>query len=391
MTLTDTAIKNAKPKDRAYKLMDEKGLYMIVNPNGSRWWRLKYHFEKKEKLLAFGTYPEVSLAKARERRAKAREQIADGIDPSIAKKEAKHAQLVAAGNSFQAVALEYIDVKKEWSEDYAFDVRRRFELDVFPKIGAKPIHEIKPGDVLQAVKRIEGRGATETSHRVLALCGQVFKYAMATGKADRDPTTGLQKALQRHKSEPMRSVGIKDLPGLLRAIETYDGDTQTRLGLRLLALTFVRTIELRGAEWSEIDFDNAIWVVPAKRMKMKTEHVVPLAPQALETMRELRELTGRWPLLFPGRDPRKPISENTLLFAIYRMGYHSRMTSHGFRSLASTVLNESGLFRPDVIERQLAHCERNGVRGAYNKAEYLPERRTMMAWWSDYLDRSRIG
>jgi integrase len=391
MPLSDTAVRNAKPKDRPYKLADEKGLYLIVTPSGGKWWRLKYYFDNKEKLLALGTYPEVSLAKARDRRAKAREELAANNDPSKLKREGKQARALASASGFKSIALEYFKVRSEWTEGYADSVLRRFENDVFPEIGTMPVRDIRPSDVLRAVKRLEARGATELSRRVLQLCSQVFKYAIVTDRLAHDPSIGLEQALQKHKGQSIRAIKPKDLPELLRAIEAYRGEPQTKLGLRLLALTFVRTVELRGAEWSEFDTHNALWVVPAARMKMKTEHLVPLTPQALKTLEELRELNGHRTLVFPGRDPRKPISENTLLYALYRMGFHSRMTGHGFRSVASTILNESGLFRPDVIERQLAHCERNAVRGAYNRAEYLPERRAMMAWWADHLDELRHG
>ncbi len=340
-------------------------------------------------LLALGTYPEVSLAKARGRRSVAREQLAEGNDPGQLKREEKRAKALARASDFKSIALEYFKMRNEWTEVYAHSVLRRFENDIFPEIGNKPVRDIKASDVLRAVKRLENRGATELSRRVLQLCSQVFRFAIATDRLTHDPAAGLGQALQKHQGQSMRAVKPKDLPDLLRAIENYQGEPQTRLGLRLLALTFVRTSELRGAEWAEIDFANAIWAVPAERMKMKTEHLVPLAPQALNTFEELHVLNGHRSLVLPGRNPRKPISENTLLYGLYRMGFHSRMTGHGFRALASTVLNESGLFRPDVIERQLAHCERNAVRGAYNRAEYLPERRAMMAWWADHLDNLR--
>jgi integrase len=390
MKLSDVKIKSAKPKDKLYKLSDGEGLFLIVSPaekpsRGKRWsWRY-WDADGKERTLSLGTYPDVSLAMARERRDTARKQLKEGKDPNAVKREAKQEKVLASANGFETVALEYFKVRSDWTPKYSESVRRRFELDVFPEIGAKPVKEIKPADVLRAVKRLEARGATELSHRVLQLCVQVFKFAIASGRLEINPADSIGLALKKHKGQSIRAVKPKDLPELLRAIEGYEGEPQTKLGLRLLALTFVRTGELRGAEWSEIDWKAAIWAVPAERMKMKTEHLVPLAPQAIRTLEELRELNGHRELIFPGQDPRKPISENTLLYALYRLGYHSRMTGHGFRSVASTVLNESGLFRGDVIERQLAHCERNAVRGAYNRAEYLPERQQMMLWWANYL------
>jgi integrase len=271
-------------------------------------------------------------------------------------------------------------------------VNRHLENNIFPLLGKRPIGEIQAPELLQALRRIEARGSYDLAHRVLQVCGQVFRYGIATGRCSRNLSTDLRGALTPHKMEHQAAVRPEELPELLRAIAKYDetGDKQTRLALQLLAQTFVRTNELIGSEWIEFDLDNAIWIIPAQRMKMKAEHVVPLSRQGLMMLRELKEISSGSRFVFPGRNRNKPISNNTMLFALYRLGYKGKMTGHGFRSVASTILNETG-FNPDVIERQLAHCERNEVRGAYNRAEYLPERKRMMQHWSDYLDRLAGG
>jgi integrase len=275
---------------------------------------------------------------------------------------------------------------------HADDVLRRLEKNLFPHLGRRPIAEISAPELLACVRKIEARGAYDLAHRVLQVCSQVFRYGIATGRCTRDIAVDLRGALTPHKTKHQAAVRPEELPELLRAIAGYDekGDKQTRLALQLLALTFVRTNELIGAEWTEFDLDAGLWIVPAVRMKMKTEHVVPLSSQAKAVLEELRELAGISRFVFPGRNRDKPISNNTMLFALYRLGYKGKMTGHGFRAVASTILNETG-FRPDVIERQLAHCERDEVRGAYNRAEYLQERQKLMQQWADYLDAARTG
>ncbi len=405
MSLTDAEIRNTKPSDKVQYLFDSAGLYLQVNPNGSRWWRFKYRYEGKPKLLSLGVYPLVGLKDARAAHAKARKLIADGIDPSEkrkleeAAKKQKHeiARRIAEGipleNSFQSVALEWYGKRsRTWVQHHADDVKRRLEVNAFPFIGTRPIAEIEPPELLATIREIELRGAFDLAHRVLGVCGQVFRYGVATGRCKSDPTRDLKGALTPHKQKNQNAIRPEQLPELLRAIASYDsiGDMQTRLALQLLARTFVRTNELIGAEWVEFDFDNAIWAIPASRMKMKTEHLVPLAKQSLETLGQLKIISGDSRYVFPGRNPEKPISNNTMLFALYRLGYKGKMTGHGFRAVASTILNETG-FNPDVIERQLAHCERNEVRGAYNRAEYLMERKKMMQQWSDYLTSIEAG
>lgn len=393
MPLTDRAIKNAKPDKTSRRLFDGGGLYLEIAPAGGRWWRLKYRFGGKEKRLSLGVYPDVSLADARGRREAARKLLAAKIDPGEQRKEDRRVAAALEASSFEHVAREwYAKQAHIWVPGHARDVLRRLEGNLFPEIGLAPIGEIAAPTLLAAVRKIEARGAHDLAHRVLQVASQVFRYAVATGHCERDPAPDLRGALTPHKGKHQAAVPLEEFPALLRAIDSYGdlGDMMTGCALRLLMLTFVRTNELIGAEWSEIDEAGATWIVTARRMKMKTEHVVPLSRQALETLRQVRAIGGGSRYVFPGRNPDKPISNNTMLFALYRLGYKGKMTGHGFRAIASTVLNESG-FRPDVIERQLAHCERDEVRGSYNRAEYLPERTAMMQQWADMIDALAQG
>lgn len=387
--LSTVECKNATSEGRAIrKLHDGGGLYLWVYQDGSKFWRLRYWIDGKEKSLSFGAFPEVSLKDARTKRDNERRKIEQNLDPSAEKKAAKIKSKLAAVNSFEAVALEWYNKRAHtWVEHHARDVKRRLESNIFPEIGRRPIAEIEAPELLAAVQKIENRGAHDLAHRVLQVCGQVFRYGIATGKCSRDVARDLRGALTPHVAKHQAAIHPDQLPELLRAIDGYDqlGDLQTKLALQLLAITFVRTNELIGAEWAEFDLDNRVWVIPAQRMKMKTEHVVPLAKQALEILEQLKPLSGGSRYILPGRNPDKPISNNTLLFALYRLGYKGKMTGHGMRAVASTALNEMG-FRADVIERQLAHCERNEVRGAYNRAEYIKDRTAMMQHWADYLD-----
>ena len=393
MPLTDRAIRNAKPKAKIYKLADSGGLYIEVAPSGGKWWRFKYRFGGKQKRFSVGVYPDVPLATARKRRDAARELVADGIDPGAKRKADKREAAGRAANSFEAVAREWYDKQAHtWVATHATDVLRRLEGNLFPEIGERPIVELEAPDLLAAVQKIEQRGARDLAHRVLQVAGQVLRYGIATGRCKRDLSADLKGALAPHKAKHQAAVTAEDLPELLRAIDGYGelGDKLTGYALRLLALTFVRTGELIGAQWQEIGLEQAVWIIPAARMKMKTEHVVPLSRQAVTILRELQAIGGGSRYVFPGRNPDKPISNNTMLFALYRLGYKGKMTGHGFRAVASTILNEKGL-RADVIERQLAHCERNDIRGAYNRAEYLSERRKMMQQWADMLDALAKG
>lgn len=375
------------------KLHDGDGLYLWVYLDGRKYWRMRYWQAGKEKSLSVGVYPKVSLSDARKKRDDLRKQLQADLDPSAERKATNLRKKLANVNSFEAVAREWYSKQLHtWVEHHAVDVKHRLESNIFPTLGKRPIDQIDALELLEAIRKIEARGAYDLAHRVLQVCGQVFRYGIATGRCTRNLSTDLRGALTPHVKKHQSAVRPEELPDLLRAIAKYDetGDKQTRLALQLLAQTFVRTNELIGAEWTEFDLDNALWIIPAGRMKMKTEHVVPLARQALAILAELKEISGGSRFVFPGRHRSKPISNNTMLFALYRLGYKGKMTGHGFRAVASTILNETG-FIPDVIERQLAHCERNEVRGAYNRAEYLTERKRMMQHWADYLEGLTAG
>jgi integrase len=389
MPLTDTVIRNAKPTGKPRRLFDGGGLYLELSPAGGKWWRLKYRFGGKEKRLSLGTYPETSLKRARERRDEAREQLAAGIDPSQHRKARNAAKADRAANSFEIVAREWFaKFGPTWVPSHGEKIIRRLEKDVFPWIGGRPIAEVTAPELLALLRRIESRGAIETAHRAMQNCGQVFRYAMATGRAERDPSADLRGALTPVREKHHASItDPKAIGELLRAIEGYRGSQVTKCALRLAPLVFVRPGELRKAEWTEFDLDAAEWRIPATRMKMREQHIVPLSIQAVAILRELHGLTGSSRYVFPGaRTNGRPMSENAVLAALRRLGYSKdEMTGHGFRSMASTLLNEQGWHR-DAIERQLAHAERNAIRAAYNFAEHLPERRRMMQAWANYLD-----
>jgi integrase len=393
MPLTDTTIRNAKPKDKQYKLSDEKGLYLLVKKAG-KYFRLNYRFAGKRKTLAIGVYPDVTLAEARKKRDEARELLKDSVDPSQHKKEAKNALEELAGNSLEAIAREWFEKKRPaWAERHASTVIRRLELNIFPWIGNRPIKLITAPELLAVLRRIESRGAIETAHRIKQVCGQIFRYAIATGRAERDPSADLRGALTSTKPKSMAAItDPKKIGGLLRAIDGYDGHIITKCALRLAPLVFVRPGELRHAEWSEIDLDNADWKIPAHKMKMKRPHIVPLSKQAIDVFKMIRPITGDGRYVFPSlRSTVRPMSNNTVLAALRRMGYSKEeMTGHGFRAMASTILHEQG-WPDDVVERQLAHAEGNKVKAAYNHARHLPERRKMMQAWADYLDALKGG
>jgi integrase len=394
MPLNDLIIRNAKPLAKAYKLSDEKGLFLLVHPNGSRYWRFKYYFGGKEKLLALGVYPEVKLIEARERRDQARKLLDNHIDPSAAKKLSKQTIFLAAENSFQAIACEWhLKFLATWTEDHAKRIITRLENDIFPWLGKRPINEITAPELLSALRRVEKRGAIDTAHRIMQNCGQIFRYGIATGRAQRDVAADLRGALSPVKKSHLPTItDPKEIGHLLRAINGYRGHFITKCALRLAPLVFVRPGELRQAEWSEFNFETKEWRIPAGKMKMREMHIVPLSTQVIAILEELKPLTGEGRYLFPGiRYPTRPMSDNTVNCALRRMGYtNDEMTGHGFRSMASTLLNEQGWNR-DAIERQLAHGERNHIRAAYNYAEYLPERRKMMQHWADYLTQLFIN
>ena len=389
MPLSDVKIRNAKPKAKPYKLADGEGMFLLVHSNGSKYWRFKYRVGGRERILAFGVYPDVGLIEAREKLLAARKTLAAGNDPAEMKSENKRLVVLAAGNSFRDIATEWLKHHEhQWDERYHDTVEYRVEHYLHPKLGDRPLKEITAQEILSTLRVVERRGALDLAQRLLAVCGQIFMYAIATGRAEHNPVPNLRGALKPPVRHHHASLGEADLPDFLKRLDAYDGEYETRLALRLVLLTFVRTVELRGAQWTEIDFDKAEWRIPAERMKMRDQLIVPLARQTVEVLRELKQHTGGFEYLFPNRlKAKKFMSENTMLYALYRMGYHSRTTVHGFRSTASTILNENG-FMPDVIERQLAHTDSNKVRAAYNHAQYLPERRKMMQWWADYLDKA---
>src|SRR6266404_5432913 len=388
--LTDTAIRAAKPREKSYKLFDGLGLYLEVAPTGSKLWRFKYRHDGRENRLALGAYPDTSLKQARERRDAARRQLAAGVDPS----SQRQAEKMATANTFEAVAREWLALQEKKLAPTTFaKAVWTFETLVFPYIGSRPIAKLGAVDVLKVLKRIEGRGIHETAHRTRQRCAQVFRYAVQTGRAERDPTVDLKGALAPVVKEHHAAITEPARIGeVLRAIDGYAGHVVTAYALKLAPLLFVRPGELRHAEWTEFDLDGhePHWRIPAEKMKMGEQHVVPLSKQALVLLRESQSVTGRGSFVFPSlRSGSRPMSENTVNAALRRLGYTSdEMTGHGFRSLASTNLNEQG-YHPDLIVLQLAHAERNKVRASYNKAQRLPERRKMMQAWADYLDQLR--
>ena len=390
MALTDVLIRNSKPKDKAFKLSDGGGLYLLLNLNGSRWWRFDYRFDGKRKTLSMGVYPETSLREARERRDEAKKKIESGIDPSHARKAKKESD--SGADTFETIAREWFEkFSPTWSPSHGDRIIRRLERDIFPWLGKRSIKDIKAPELLAVLRRIEARGAVETAHRASQNCGQVFRYAVATGRTEGDPSGDLRGAIPPTTTKHHASItDPKEIGGLLRAIDSYEGGLVVRCALKLAPLVFVRPGELRRAEWSEIDFEKMEWRIPAEKMKMREQHIVPLSRQALGILRELQPLTGEGKYLFPSpRSWDRPMSENAVLAALRRMGYSGdQMTGHGFRSMASTILNEQGWNR-DAIERQLAHAERDEIRAAYNYAQHLPERRKMMQAWADYLDELR--
>lgn len=387
MALTVLQVNNVKPKDKDFKLSDAGGLYLHIKANGAKYWRLAYRYNQKQKTLALGVFPETSLQMARVKVLEAKKLLSNNIDPSEVRKSIKTKSLDSS-NSFQSIATEwFLKQKTIWVESHIKDVKRRLEKDIYPKIGQLPISQITSTQVLDVVRVIEKRQATDLAHRVLGVCGQVFRYAVSTGRLTNDPTRDLKGALTPHVQKHQNAIPSKELPKLIKDINAYDnlGNLQTKLALQMLAHTFVRTGELIKATWDEFDFDNCMWKIPASRMKMKREHIVPLTQQVITTLKLLKELSCNSSYVFPGRNPQQHISNNTLLFALYKLGYKGKMSGHGFRAVASTVLNENG-FRADIIERQLAHLDGNSVRAAYNRAEYMKERIEMMVWWSNHLD-----
>ena len=403
MPLTDTAIRNAKagiaPDGRLttkpYKMGDMAGLYLEVAPAGGKWWRFKYRFDGKEKRMSLGVYPDVSLKDARQRRDEARRLVAAGVDPGENRKAQKLTRSDLAANSFEVVAREWFaKYQPNWTEGHSSKIIARLERDVFPWIGYRPIAELKAPELLACLRRVEDRGALETAHRGLQNCGQVIRYAIATGRADQDIAAHLRGALPPVK--PSHHAAItepKKIAELLRAIDAYEGSFVTKCALRLAPLLFVRPGELRRAEWTEIDLEQAEWNIPAARMKMREAHLVPLSAQAVKILTELHALTGSRQYVFPGaRTNGRPMSDNAVLAALRRMGFaKDEMSGHGFRAMARTILDEILGVRPDYIEHQLAHAVRDPNGRAYNRTAHLDARRIMMQQWADYLDKIKAG
>jgi integrase len=394
MALTDTEIRKAKAKDKAYRMGDTGGLYLWITPAGGKLWRWKYRHEKEEKLMSFGKYPDVSLALAREWHGAARKLLATGIDPMAQRKVEKTAQMASSANSFQSIASLWVEHWQDGkSPRHVEYVKRRMEVDILPCLGARPIAEIEAPELVAMTKTIEERGAHDIAKRALETTGQVFRFAIAHGHAKHNPASEIRPSdiLKSTRKINYARIDAKELSSLLKAIELYKGTAVTRLAMKLMAMTFVRTSELIGAKWAEFDLEAARWDIPAARMKMRTPHIVPLASQAIEVLEMLRTLTGESEWLFPGdRSAAKPMSNNTILKALERMGYKGRMTGHGFRGLASTVLHEKGCAH-EHIELQLAHAPRNAVSAAYNHALYLEPRAKMMQDWADFLESTLRG
>ena len=387
MALTDAALRNLKPKDAQYKVADGQGLYVLVKPDGARYWRLKYRYGGKEGVLALGVYPEVGAGEARTRRDDARRLLRDGIDPASQRRTEKVKRRSDTENTFESVAREWLGKQAaKWSDSTAEGILVSLDRNLFPFIGSRPIADIKAPELLDQLRRIEARGSLEIAHRVAQRARAIFTYGIQTNRCESNPASDLRGALATQSVTHYAALTAKDLPEFLIALDAYKGERLTKLAIRFLMLTMVRTAELRGATWEEFDVDAREWRIPAARMKMKEPHIVPLSAQALEVLEKVRAISGRLPLVFPSRSKATvSMSENTIIYAIHRMGYKGKMTGHGFRAMASTILNEMG-HRPDVIERQLAHVERNKVRAAYNRAQYLPERVAMMQIWADLID-----
>ncbi|MEL5654854.1 tyrosine-type recombinase/integrase [Serratia ureilytica] len=386
MLLTDVQIRRAKAQDKPYTLNDGSGLSLLIDTNGGKGWRFRYRFAGKAKMISFGVYGDVSLAEARKKRDEARNQLANGINPSDARRANKIALAYTNNNTFEAIAREWHSSKlPTWSTDYADYVLRGFENNVFPYIGKRPIDQIAPLELLTVLQKIEKRGALELTSKVRRRCGEVFRYAVVTGRATYNPAPDLASALNKPKNGHYPFLTESELPEFMLALNNYQGSKLTKYATQLLILTGVRTIELRAAEWSEFDLDNALWEVPKERMKKRRPHLVPLSTQVLEILEKLKVLTGRYTLLFPGRnDVRKPMSEASINKVIKMLGYHGRATGHGFRHTMSTILHEHG-FESAWIEIQLAHVDKNSIRGTYNHAQYIEGRKEMLSWYASHI------
>lgn len=393
MPLTDVAIRAAKPADKPLRLFDADGLYLEVAPAGGKWWRFKYRFGGKEKRISLGVYPDVGLRDARERRDGARKLLANGVDPGVARKVQKAATVERTANSFEAVAREWFArYSPGWAKSHADKIMARLEKDAFPWLGSRAIAEIKAPELLSVLRRVEGRGAVDTAHRVQQNCGQVFRYAVATGRAERDVSADLKGALPPARHTHFASVtNPQEVAALLRALDGFQGTFVVQCALRLAPMFFVRPGELRTAEWSQFDLDKAEWRYTVS--KTKTEHLVPLAKQAVAILRELYALTGHRQYVFPGRDVKKPMSGAAINAALRRLGFDTKteITGHGFRAMARTILHEQLRFPSEVIEHQLAHKVSDSLGTAYNRTKFIDDRVAMMQKWADYLERMKAS
>ncbi|MCU1801385.1 tyrosine-type recombinase/integrase [Pectobacterium parvum] len=392
MPLNARQIETAKPQDKEYKLTDGAGLYLLIKPNGAKYWRLKYRVAGKEKKLSIGVYPDISLAEARLKREEARKIVASGGDPSEQKQVERQAKKTNIDNTFKAIALEWHEYKRpNWSKGYAEDLMEAFENDIFPDIGKRPVAEVKPLEMLTTLRKLEKRGVLDKLRKIRQACNQVFRYAIVTGRAENNPASELASALPPPKATHYPHLLPDELPDFLRALSTYSGSRVTQLATRILMLTGVRTIELRQAEWKEFDFEKQLWEVPKERMKMRRPHLVPLSDQVIDALQQLYAVTGRYNLVFPGRnDITKPMSEASINQVLKRIGYHGKATGHGFRHTMSTILHEQG-YNTAWIELQLAHVDKNTIRGTYNHAQYLEQRRGMLQWYGDFVDGLEHG
>ncbi len=396
MALTNLEVKNSKATDKPIKLSDGGGLFLLVQPNGAKYWRLAYRFANKQKTLAFGVYPDVSLVDARDRRDEARKLLANGADPGAVKQAQKNAKVEQAANSFEVVAREWFArYSPNWADNHANKILARLEKDIFPWIGLRPVGDVPPPELLAVIRRIESRGALETAHRALANCGQIFRYAVATGRAQRDPSGDLRGALPPVKKDKhFAAITDPKIVGeLMRDIDGYQGSFIVKSAFKLSPYLFVRPGELRKMEWEDLDLDKAAWVYFVT--KTGTHHIVPLAEQAVKILREIHPLTGHGKYVFHGeRDHDRPMSDNAIRSALRRMGWsNDEMTPHGFRAMASTILDNMG-YKQEWLERQLAHEEPNKIKAAYKREAwkmYLPERTAMMQSWADYLDSLKTG
>ncbi len=392
MALTVVAVKNAKPMNRPYKIGDSGGLFLKIEPSGRKYWRFKYRYGGKEKLLALGVFPLIDLAEARSRRDDARKLLSLGQDPATVKKEVKGQTIHNAENTFKVLALEWIEVQKgHWSPRYGDCVLKRLENDIFAVLGSRPASGIEPVDLLNCLRRVEARGAYDIAGRLRQICGQIFRFGIATGRCKRDPSRDLQGALRVHKTKHFAALDPKEIPELLAALKTNDARLypRTRRAIWFSLLTFARPGEVRQAEWSEVDFKNRQWVIPAEKMKMKKDHMVPLAPQAIQILKEQREETEllKTDYVFPSQiRPKEPMSNNTVRSALRKLGFKNRMVAHGFRALARSAIRERLHYPADIIEVQLAHTPSGALGSAYDRATFLEQRRKMMTKWADYID-----